>query len=140
MRTDFYSLAEGYNLLRKKWEDKTLTYKQLYEELPKVGVSGVIIQKMITKGYIQGASAKSARIKLYKLLVVNHKQFETMFLERRAESKKTRLKKQKQKEESEEYMVQILQKQGYKILKPKFDEQRFKEENPELYKKYLVYE
>ena len=140
MRTDFYSLAEGYNLLRKKWEDKTLTYKQLYEELPKVGVSGVIIQKMITKGYIQGASAKSARIKLYKLLVVNHKQFETMFLERRAESKKTRLKKQKQKEESEEYMIQTLQKQGYKILKPRFDEQKFKEENPEVYKKYLVYE
>lgn len=140
MRTDFYSLAEGYNLLKKKWEDKTLTYKQLYEELPKVGVSGVIIQKMITKGYIQGVSSETARIKLYKLLVVNHKQFENMFLERRAESKKIRLKKQKQKEESTEFMIQTLQKQGFKVLAPKFDIEKFKEENPGLYKKYLVYE
>lgn len=140
MRTDFYSLAEAYNLLRKKWGEKTLTYKEVHEELPKVGVSSVIINKMITKGYVQSMSDKNSRFKYYKLNVVNHKQFENLFLERRADSKRARNAKKKEKEQSINFMIESLTKQGFKVLAPKFDVKKFKEENPELYKKYLVYE
>ena len=66
--------------------------------------------------------------------------FENLFLERRADSKRARNAKKKEKEQSINFMIESLTKQGFKVLAPKFDVEKFKEENLELYKKYLVYE
>ncbi len=42
---------------------------------------------------------------------------------------------------NEESLIRRLQNKGYQISKPiGFDQERFAKENPELYKKYLIYE
>lgn len=147
MVKDFSGLAAAFNMLRMKFNNKPLTYREVYVELPKIGVSSNIIQKMIERGWIsKRRDPENSKCNLYYLeTVVNKLQFETLFKERRKENNKRNAKKKEEKKENSstnniESLISQLEEQGYKILAPKFDIEKFKEENPELYKKYLVYE
>ena len=147
MVTDFTGLAAAFNMLRMKFNNKPLTYKEVYIELPKIGISSTIIQKMIERGWIsKRRDPENTKCNLYYLeQVINKLQLESLFKERRKENNKRNAKKKEEKKENSsttnvQSLISQLEEQGYKILKPRFDEQKFKEENPELYKRYLVYE
>ena len=147
MVKDFSGLAAAFNMLRMKFNNKPLTYKEVYVELPKIGVSAAIIQKMIERGWIsKRRDPENTKCNLYYLeQIINKLQFETLFKERRKENnKRNAAKREKVEKESStsdiETLISQLEEQGYKVLAPKFDVEKFKKENPELYKKYLVYE
>lgn len=146
MIKDFSGLAAAFNMLRMKFNNKPLTYKEIYIELPKIGVSSTIIQKMIEKNWISKKRDLNNKCNVYYLdQVINKLQFETLFKERRKENNKRNAKIREQKKENSssiniESLISQLEEQGFKVLTPKFDIEKFKEENSELYKKYLVYE
>jgi hypothetical protein len=145
MVKDFSGLAAAFNMLRMKFNNKPLTYKEVFVELPKIGVSAVIIQKMIERGWIsKRRDPENSKCNLYYLEnVINKLQFETLFKERRKENNKRNAAKKVEKESSTsdiETLISQLEEQGYRVLAPKFDVEKFKKENPELYKRYLVCE
>lgn len=126
------SLAIAFNMRRQAMIGKELTREQMYNELRTIGFSTDKAKLLIAKGYIEKKkSGKNAsKIYMFKGEPLNIKQLENLSV---GSSKKSSF--------NEEKVIHDLQIRGFKVLKPiGFDEEKFRKENPELYKKYLRYE
>lgn len=142
MERNFEGLAAAYNMLRLKVGNETLSYKELYEQLRKVGISSGIVQKMITHGYIKSERDPSSKTNKYSLTIVNKIQIENLFKERRKDSKRWS-KKHKEQEEQEETnslsnTIKSLKDQGFVVMKKEFNMEGFKKAYPAIYEKFLV--
>lgn len=134
------------NQLRVNNLDKLYTHNQLFEDLRQIGFATTIAQAIV--GTLI-PSEKIGRNKFYQFSKdpIHFSKLEEIYKKFRNYSNKSRAKRKdlpkstKCEEISEEKAIQRLRGAGYQIRKcVGFDEARFKEENPELYQKYLKYE
>ena len=101
-------------------------------ELKAIGFSKSQVSQLMNKGYIRREKSGKNASKLYSFMdsPLNIKQMENLSISSSTKSKF-----------NEKEAIHQLQIQGFKVLKPiGFDEEKFRKENPELYKKYLIYD
>lgn len=127
------SLMVAFNMRRQGLIGQRLTRSEMLGELKAIGFSKSQISQLMNKGYIRREKSGKNASKLYSFMdsPLNIKQMENLSLG--TSSTKSKF--------NEKEAIHQLQINGFKVLKPiGFDEEKFRKENPELYKKYLVYE
>lgn len=125
------SLMVAFNMRRQGLVGQKLTRAEMLEELKTIGFSKTQISQLMEKGYIHREKSGKNASKLYSFMdsPLNIKQMENLSVS----STKSKF--------NEKEAIHQLQIQGFKVLKPiGFDEEKFRKENPELYKRYLTYE
>lgn len=124
------SLMVAFNMRRQGLMNQKLTRSEMLEELKAIGFSKSQVSQLMEKGYIRREKSGKNASKLYSFMdsPLNIKQMENL-----GTSSKSKF--------NEKEAIHQLQIQGFKVLKPiGFDEEKFRKENPELYKKYLIYD
>lgn len=139
------------NQLRVNNSDKLYTHNQLFEDLRQIGFATTIAQAIV--GTLI-PSEKIGRNKFYRFSKdpIHFSKLEEIYRKFRNYSNKSRAKRKNvslpaerggkcEIEFNQQEAIQKLQAAGYQIRKcVGFDEARFREEHPELYRKYLKYE
>lgn len=139
---DYQTLTEGLNKFRMEHQSKTYTREELLEVLCGLGFNRAVASMIIAK-FIP--SEKMGTSKLYSFgrepisynsVVSIYKKFSSYGSKSRAAVKEKEISLS---EDSE--LITKVQQLGYQVRKcVGFDMERFKAENPVLYKKYLKYE
>lgn len=133
------------NQLRMGNLDKLYTHDQLFDELRQLGFAVTTAQAIMSLI----PSEKIGRNKFYQFSKdpIHVTKLEEIYKRSRNYTSKYREKRKGSQKPtpkptiSQEDAIKCLQSSGYQIRKcVGFDEARFKEENPELYQKYLKYE
>lgn len=134
------ALTESLNKFRMEHQSKTFTRKELIEALCRLGfnkgVSGMIIAKFIP-------SEKMGTSKLYSFGrdPIHKSQVEAIYKKFASYTVKQPTKPSISIVSEETSLINKMKEMGYQIRKVVgFDMERFKAENPVLYKKYLKYE
>ena len=138
-RLNAKELTLEFNDLRLKNQGREFTGTQLNEFLHKYGFNDDLIYFMKKQDVFNVSKVSGSATKLYKFKEepLYHRGMERIINDWR----KTTNKKSPKSLSEEEVSIQNLKNKGYQIQKLiGFDESRFAKENPELYKKYLVYE
>ena len=134
------------NQLRMNNLDKLYTHDQLFDELRQLGFAVTTAQAIISSLV---PSEKIGRNKFYQFSKdpIHVTKLEEIYKRSRNYTSKYREKRKGSPKPtpkptiSQEDAIKCLQSSGYQIRKcVGFDEARFKEEHPELYRKYLKYE
>ena len=141
---DYKELTRKLNEFREKSrkEGKTFTSAQLYEEFEKIGFNASIAKRVAALMEFE----KIGTAKLYSMpeKPIHQARIETLYKEAQKSHKKYIAKRDRVKSEdmTEKEALAILVKKGYYRIKKavKFDLERFKTEQPEMYRKYCIYE
>ena len=141
MKTKNYlALTECLNKFRMEHQSKTFTREELVEALCELGfnkgTAGMIIAKFIP-------SEKMGTSKLYSFGrdPIHKSQVEAIYRKFASYGNTTPKKSVPVSESEEESLINKMKEMGYQVRKViGFDMERFKSENPVLYKKYLKYE
>lgn len=141
-RIDVISLTQAFNKFRMEHQSKTYSREELVGELGKIGMNSAIAAMFIAK-YIP--SERIGTSKLYSMSTepVHKNQIQGIYDTYNSSRRSLNLDKKESKKQltSEEAAIELLQSQGYQVRKVVgFNLEKFKAENPVLYKKYLKYE
>ena len=140
---DYKELTRKLNEFREKSrkESRTFTSSQLYEELEKIGFNASIAKRVAALMEFE----KIGTAKLYSMpeKPIHQARIEGLYKDAQKSHKKYISKRSRVKSEdmTEKEALAILVKKGYRIKKAvKFDLERFMVEQPEMYRKYCIYE
>lgn len=141
-RVDLIALTQSFNKFRMEHQSRTYTREELLNELQKVGMNQAIATMFMAK-YIP--SEKVGKAKLYSMPSepVHKSQIVGVYDAYNNGRRSLKLDKKESAKQltSEEAAIELLQSQGYQVRKVVgFNLEKFKAENPVLYKKYLKYE
>jgi hypothetical protein len=114
---------------------QTYTYSELKKILKDLGISSVYATALLASNVIPHEKVGKAYLYSFNTEPIHRATIENLYLSRKVYGKKV------ESESPEEKSINHLQSLGYQIRKPiGFDIERFKKENPVLFKKYLKYE
>jgi hypothetical protein len=140
---DYKELTRKLNEFREKArkESRTFTSVQLYEEFEKIGFNASIAKRVAALMEFE----KIGTAKLYSMpeKPIHQARIETLYKEAQKSHKKYIAKRDRVKTEdmTEKQALDMLIKKGYRIKKAvKFDLERFMVEQPEMYRRYCIYE
>lgn len=140
---DYKELARRLNEFREKArkENKTFTSAQLYEELQKMGFNVSIAKRVAAMMDFE----KIGTSKLYSMpeTPIHKDRIERLYKDANKSQKRSNAKRKQVKSEdmTEREALSLLIKKGYRIKRAiKFDLERFMKEQPEMYRKYCIYE
>ena len=141
-RIDVITLTQSFNKFRMEHQSKTYTREELLNELNKLGMNSAIAAMFIAK-YIP--SEKVGKSKLYSMPnePVHKSQIVGIYDTYNSGRRSLNLEKKESAKQltDEESAMKLLQEKGYQIRRVVgFNLEKFKAENPVLYKKYLKYE
>lgn len=136
---DYRSLTEAFNKFRMEHQSKTYSRKEILRELAKLGFSTAIGNTLLARGFVPSERIGKSKFYSFGKEPIHKSQIESLYRDINA---KAYARKEKFKEKTdEESAIVTLQAAGYQIRKVTgFDIDRFKVENPVLYKRYLIYE
>lgn len=137
---NYLALTECLNKFRMEHQSKTFTREELVEALCELGfnkgTAGMIIAKFVP-------SEKMGTSKLYSFGrdPIHKSQVEAIYRKFASYGNTSAKKSAPVSESEEESLINKMKEMGYQVRKViGFDMERFKAENPVLYKKYLKYE
>lgn len=136
-KADYRALTEAVNKFRMEHRSKTYTYSELMNELKNIGISSVYASNLLSSGIIPREKVGKAYLYSFGDEPIHRSTIENLYLNRRASVSKMKVVGSS----PEESAIRLLQEQGYQVRRViGFDLERFKKENPVLFKKYLKYE
>lgn len=141
-RIDLITLTQSFNKFRMEHQSRTYTREELLSELNKLGMNSAIAAMFVAK-YIP--SEKVGKAKLYSMPnePVHKSQIGGIYDAYNSGRRSLKLDKKEANRQltDEEVAMKLLQEKGYQVRKVVgFNLEKFKAENPVLYKKYLKYE
>lgn len=136
---DYRSLTEAFNKFRMEHQSKTYSRQEILRELNKLGFNIAIGNTLLARGFVPSERIGKTKFYSFGKEPIHKSQIESLYRDRNT---KAYARKEKFKERTdEESAIVTLQAAGYQIRKVTgFDVDRFKVENPVLYKRYLIYE
>ena len=136
---DYQNLTERINKFRMEHLSQTYTYPELMKVLKNLGISSVYASMLLSSNIIPREKVGKAYLYSFGKDPIHRATIENLYINRRVWNKNK--KAEKSPSSPEEESISHLQSLGYQIRKPVgFDLERFKKENPVLFKKYLKYE
>lgn len=141
-RIDLITLTQVFNKFRMEHQSKTYTREELLSELNKLGMNSAIATMFIAK-YIP--NERVGKGKLYSLPTepIHKSQIVGIYDAYNSGRRTLKLDKKEVNRQltDEEAAMKLLQEKGYQVRRVVgFNLEKFKAENPVLYKKYLKYE
>lgn len=141
-RVDTHELTRKFNEFRQNHQGRTFSTKELYAEFAAMGFNVNIAQQM-TK-FLDSEKIGTSKLFTFKDTPVLEIQIENLYNHHRKQASKSHKKILGVSESSmtEKVALDILQKTGkYRIKKATgFDVERFRQDHPDLYRKYTIYE
>jgi hypothetical protein len=141
-RVDTHELTRKFNDFRQKNLKRTFSTKELYEEFGKMGFNSNIAQQLTR--FLEAEKIGTSKLFTFKDTPVLEIQIENLYKNSRKTCAKSRKKMLGIGPEtmSEKMALEVLQKAGcYRVKKAiGFDIDKFKQDHPDLYRKYTIYE
>lgn len=141
-RVDTHELTRKFNEFRQNHQGRTFSTKELYAEFAAMGFNVNIAQQM-TK-FLDSEKIGTSKLFTFKDTPVLEIQIENLYKHHRKAASNSRKKMLGVSDPTmtEKVALDILQKTGkYRIKKATgFDVERFRQDHPDLYRKYTIYE
>ncbi len=141
-RIDTHELTRKFNEFRQSHQGRTFSTKELYAEFAAMGFNINIAQQM-TK-FLDSEKIGTSKLFTFKDTPVLEIQIENLYKKSRKATSKSHKKMMGIGPEtmSEKMALEVLQKAGcYRVKKAVgFDVERFRQDHPDLYRKYTIYE
>lgn len=141
-RIDTHELTRKFNEFRQNNQKRTFGTKELYAEFAKMGFNANIAQQMTR--FLDSEKIGTSKLFTFKDTPLLEVQIEHLYSHHRKTAAKSRKKILGVGPDtmSEQMAIDILQKTGkYRIKKAVgFDVERFRQDHPDLYRKYTIYE
>jgi hypothetical protein len=141
-KVDTRELARKFNEFRQNHQGRTFSTKELYSEFTAMGFN-VNIAQQLTK-FLDSEKIGTSKLFTFKDTPLLEIQIENLYNHHRKQASKSRKKMLGIGPEtmSEKMALEVLQKAGcYRVKKAVgFDVERFKQDHPDLYRKYTIYE
>lgn len=141
-KVDTRELTRKFNEFRQNHQGRTFSTKELYSEFTAMGFN-VNISQQLTK-FLDSEKIGTSKLFTFKDTPLLEIQIENLYNHHRKQASKSRKKMLGIGPEtmSEKMALEVLQKAGcYRVKKAVgFDVERFKQDHPDLYRKYTIYE
>jgi hypothetical protein len=141
-KVDTHELTRKFNEFRQNHQGRTFSTKELYAEFSAMGFNANIAQQM-TK-FLDSEKIGTSKLFTFKDTPLLEIQIENLYRKSRKAASKSHKKMMGIGPEtmSEKMALEVLQKAGcYRVKKAVgFDVERFKQDHPDLYRKYTIYE
>jgi len=141
-KVDTHELTRKFNEFRQNHQGRTFSTKELYAEFSAMGFNANIAQQM-TK-FLDSEKIGTSKLFTFKDTPLLEIQIENLYRKSRNAASKSHKKLMGIGPEtmSEKMALEVLQKAGcYRVKKAVgFDVERFKQDHPDLYRKYTIYE
>lgn len=141
LKTD--ELLKDFNSLREKYQEKTFSGKEIQDLLKKYNFNHVLVNILKKKNVFLSQRIGTSILYNFRKEPLYIGKLEEVIKDYRIVAKRYNnpTKITEEEHSPEEKALELLKAQGYQIRKCMgFDLDTFAKENPELYKKYLVYE
>lgn len=135
------ALTEAFNKYRMEHQSKTYSREEILRELNKLGFSTAIGNTLLARGFVPSERVGKAKLYSFGKEPIHKSQIESLYRDKNTKAYARREKFKENLRTDEESAIATLQAAGYQIRKVTgFDVDKFKVENPVLYKRYLKYE
>ena len=141
-RVDLIALTQSLNKFRMEHQSKTYTREELLSELGKLGMNSAIATMFMAK-YIPSERVGKGKLYSFPAEPIHKSQIIGIYDAYNNGRRSLNLDKKEANRQltNEEAAMKLLQEKGYQIRRVVgFNLEKFKAENPVLYKKYLKYE
>ena len=141
-RIDVITLTQSFNKFRMEHQSRTYTREELLSELNKLGMNSAIATMFMAK-YIPSERMGTAKLYSMPSEPVHKSQISGIYDAYNTGRRSLKLDKKESTKQltDEEAAMKLLQEKGYQVRRVVgFNLEKFKVENPVLYKKYLKYE
>jgi len=133
-KANYKEKAAAFNKVRQENQGKCLECGEIYRLLKEAGISRLITCQLINDGVIRHERIGKKRLYSFSATPLHYLKMETIF----NKVAKKRYEAQKPIEpEAPLTPLEEVKNSGYKVFREEFDLERFMEEEPVLYKKYL---
>lgn len=141
-KVNIHELTKKFNEFRQANQGRTFSTKELYAEFGAMGFNSGIAQQLTR--FLDSEKIGTSKLFTFKDTPLLEVQIENLYRKARKASAKYYKKSMEVGPEtmSEKIAIEVLQKAGcYRIKKAiRFDVERFRQEHPDLYRKYTIYE
>lgn len=141
-KVDIHELTRKFNEFRQKNQGRTFSTKELYEEFGKMGFN-ITIAQQLTK-FLDSEKIGTSKLFTFKSTPLLEIQIENLYVKSRKSSARSYKKMMGIGPDtmSEKMALEVLKKAGYYRVKKAvgFDIDRFRQDHPDLYRKYTIYE
>ena len=133
-KANYKEKAAAFNQVRQQYQGKCLECGEIYRLLKEAGISRLITCQLINDGIIRHERIGKKRLYSFQSTPLHYLKMETIF----NKVAKKRYTPQKPIElEAPLTPIEEVKNSGYKVFREEFDLDRFMQEQPDLYKKYL---
>lgn len=142
MKVDLINLTQNFNKFRMEHQSKTYTREEMVKELGKIGMNSAIAAMFMIK-FIPSERVGKGKLYSFPTEPIHKSQIQGIYDAYNNGRRSLKLDKKEANRQltDEEAAMKLLQEKGYQVRRVVgFNLEKFKAENPVLYKKYLKYE
>lgn len=140
-KVDVHELTRKFNEFRQEHQGRTFSTKELYSEFTAMGFN-IRIAHQLTK-FLDSEKIGTSKLFTFKDTPLLEIQIENLYQNaRKSAAKYKKMMGIGPESMSEKIAIEVLQKAGcYRVKKAVgFDVERFRQDHPDLYRKYTIYE
>lgn len=140
-KVDVHELTRKFNEFRQTHQGRTFSTKELYSEFASMGFN-IRIAHQLTK-FLDSEKIGTSKLFTFKDTPLLEIQIENLYQNaRKSAAKYKKMMGIGPESMSEKIAIEVLQKAGcYRVKKAVgFDVERFRQDHPDLYRKYTIYE
>ena len=140
-KVDVHELTRKFNEFRQTHQGRTFSTKELYSEFSAMGFN-IRIAHQLTK-FLDSEKIGTSKLFTFKDTPLLEIQIENLYQNaRKSAAKYKKMMGIGPESMSEKIAIEVLQKAGcYRVKKAVgFDVERFRQDHPDLYRKYTIYE
>lgn len=140
-KVDVHELTRKFNEFRQTHQGRTFSTKELYSEFAAMGFN-IRIAHQLTK-FLDSEKIGTSKLFTFKDTPLLEIQIENLYQNaRKSAAKYKKMMGIGPESMSEKIAIEVLQKAGcYRVKKAVgFDVERFRQDHPDLYRKYTIYE
>lgn len=140
-KVDVHELTRKFNEFRQTHQGRTFSTKELYSEFSAMGFN-IRIAHQLTK-FLDSEKIGTSKLFTFKDTPLLEIQIENLYQNaRKSAAKYKKMMGVGPESMSEKIAIEVLQKAGcYRVKKAVgFDVERFRQDHPDLYRKYTIYE
>lgn len=140
-KVDVHELTRKFNEFRQEHQGRTFSTKELYSEFSAMGFN-IRIAHQLTK-FLDSEKIGTSKLFTFKDTPLLEIQIENLYQNaRKSAAKYKKMMGIGPESMSEKIAIEVLQKAGcYRVKKAVgFDVERFRQDHPDLYRKYTIYE
>lgn len=133
-KANYKEKAAAFNQVRQQYQGKCLECNEIYRLLKEAGISRLITCQLINDGVIRHERIGKKRLYSFQSTPLHYLKMETIFDK---VAKKRYVPQKPIEPEAPLTPLEEVKNSGYKVFREEFDLDRFMQEEPILYKKYL---